>query len=104
MPAMEKEGSKTNLLVIREVLDVAINSNNINVSCYSESDDTNLLTDTGWTEHVTHNHHHFIKYTELGEAEWANGQKEIPILGVGMIVLCHLRACLDVIYTVGNLS
>ena len=48
MPAKEKEGSKTNILVIREVLDVAINSSNTNVSCHSESGDTNWLMDTGW--------------------------------------------------------
>lgn len=48
MPAKEKEGSKANMLVIREVLDVAINSSNPSVSCYSESGDTNWLMDTGW--------------------------------------------------------
>ena len=79
-----------NVLKIVDVPESDFSSESINFSCYVQKDMSKWLMDLGCSKHVTSHITNYIKYTPFnspGKAEITD--KELDILGVGTIAICH---------------
>ena len=80
-----------NVLKIVDVPESDFRSESINFSCYIQKEMGEWLMDLGCSKHVMSHITDFIEYTPFnspGKAEIAD-KKELDILGVGTIALCH---------------
>ena len=80
-----------NVLKIVDVPESDFSSGSINFSCYVQKEMSEWLMDLGCSKHVMSHIADFIEYMPFnspGKAEIAD-KKELDILGVGTIMLCH---------------